>query len=74
MFVGFATSYLDSEMTFPLDPVFNPGDEPLIPEAEFKDVGASMSVLYDSRDDTMMPTSGWLAELSAWHYDEKPGR
>ena len=73
MFIGFATSYLDSEMRFPLDPIFNPGDEPLIPEAEFKDVGASMSVLYDSRDDTMMPTSGWLADLSAWHYDENLG-
>ena len=51
----------------------NPGDEPLVPEAEFKDIGASVSILYDSRDDTMMPASGWLAELASWHYDENIG-
>jgi hypothetical protein len=69
LFFGFATSYLDSEITFPLDPAL-PGDEPLIPGIGFKDVGASLSFLWDSRDDTMMPSSGWLAELSSWHYDE----
>ena len=60
LFVGFATSYLDSEITFPLDPAL-PGDEPLIPGIGFRDVGASLSFLWDSRDDTMMPSSGWLA-------------
>lgn len=73
LFVGFATSYFDSDITFPLDPVFNPGDEPIIPEFGFKDIGASFSFLYDSRDDTMMPASGWLAELATWHYDESFG-
>ena len=73
VFVGFATSFLDSDITFPLDPVFDPGDEPIIPEFGFKDVGASISVLYDSRDDTMMPERGWLAELATWHYDEGLG-
>jgi hypothetical protein len=72
-FLGFATSYLDSDITFPLDPVFNPGDDPIIPEISFKDVGVSMSVGYDSRDDTMMPTSGFLSELTAWHYDDDLG-
>jgi len=70
MFVGFSTSMLDADITFPLDPVLDPEDDPLIPGIGFKDIGASLSVLYDSRDDTMMPESGWLAELSAWHYDE----
>ena len=73
MFVGFATSWLDADITFPLDPVFNPGDEPLLPGIDFRDVGASMSFIYDSRDDTMMPESGLLGEIAAWHYDEALG-
>ena len=72
VFFGLATSYLDSEISFPLDPIL-PGDEPIFPEVGFKDVGASMSFLYDSRDDTMMPTTGWLGELAGWHYDENIG-
>jgi hypothetical protein len=69
LFVGFATSMLDSDMTFPIDPPGN-NDDPLIPGIGFKDVGASVSFLYDSRDDTMMPASGQFAELAAWHYDD----
>ena len=73
MFIGFATSWLDADLTFPLDPIFNPGDEPLIPGVDFKDVGASMSFIYESLDDTMMPESGLLAEIATWHYDEGLG-
>ncbi|MGI9200253.1 MAG: BamA/TamA family outer membrane protein [Woeseiaceae bacterium] len=72
-FLGLATSYLDADITFPLDPIFGADDDPLIPGLGFNDVGASASIGYDSRDDTMMPTTGWLAELSGWHYDEGLG-
>ena len=70
MFIGFATSYLDADIDFPLDPDLEARNDPIIPGVEFTDVGASLSVLYDSRDDTMMPESGQLAELASWHYDE----
>ena len=71
MFIGLATSWLDADIDFPLDPGL--GDDPIIPGVAFRDVGASLSVLYDSRDDTMMPASGQLLELASWHYDKGLG-
>jgi len=73
MFFGLATSYLDSDIGFPIDPVFNPGDDPIIPTFGFKDIGVSASLLYDSLDDTMMPNQGRLVEGAVWHYDEGIG-
>jgi hypothetical protein len=71
MFFGMATSLMDADITFPLDPIL--GDDPIVPGVGFKDIGASASLIYDSRDDTMMPGSGQLAELELWHYDEGIG-
>ena len=71
MFIGLSTSYLDGEIDFPIDP--GPNADINIPGVEFTDVGVAGSVIYDSRDDTMMPTTGQLAELSLWRYDEDLG-
>ena len=71
MFIGAATSVLDASIYFPLSPGFP--DELDIPEIPFTDVGISGSFIYDSRDDTMMPTTGQLAELSLWRYDDALG-
>lgn len=71
VFLGFGTSLLDAAITFPIDPEFT--DEPIVPGVDFKDIGASISIIYDSRDDTMMPSSGQFAELASWHYGEGLG-
>jgi hypothetical protein len=73
VFIGLATSMLDAGVDFPLDPGLGDRDDPVIPGIDFKDVGASLSVLYDSRDDTMLPARGQLLELASWHYGESFG-
>ena len=71
MFFGLSTSLVDATIDFPIDPGPNNGVN--IPGLEFTDVGLAASILYDSRDDTMMPATGQLAELSLWRYDEDIG-
>ncbi len=73
MFIGAATSILDATIDFPLDPGTEPASGPGIPQIPFTDVGISASFIYDSRDDTMMPTTGQLGELSLWRYDDALG-
>ncbi|MGI9221890.1 MAG: BamA/TamA family outer membrane protein [Woeseiaceae bacterium] len=73
MFIGAATSYLDGEVDFPISPGPEDMSVPGIPEVPFRDIGISASFIYDSRDDTMMPTTGQLAELSVWKHDEALG-
>ena len=73
MFIGAATSILDASIDFPISPGPEPSNGPGIPEIPFTDVGISGSFIYDSRDDTMMPTTGQLGELSLWRYDEAFG-
>ena len=71
MFIGAATSILDATIDFPINPEIPA--ELQIPEVPFTDIGISGSFIYDSRDDTMMPTTGQLGELSLWRYDEAIG-
>ncbi len=73
MFIGAAMSVLDASIYFPVSPGPEPSTGPGIPEVPFTDVGISASFIYDSRDDTMMPTTGHLAELSLWRHDEAFG-
>jgi hypothetical protein len=75
MFIGAATSILDASIEFPLspEPEPDPSNDLGIPQIPFTDIGISGSFIYDSRDDTMMPTTGQLAELSLWRYDEALG-
>ena len=73
MFWGFASSYLDANITFPFEPDLDVIGDPVEIGADFNDVGISLSFIYDSRDDTMMPEQGQLAELAFWRYDEVVG-
>lgn len=73
MFWGFASSYLNAHIDFLLDPDLGLIEDPIVIGSKFEDVGVAASFLYDSRDDTMMPESGQLAELSFWAYDEAVG-
>jgi hypothetical protein len=71
MFIGMSTSVLDGDIDFPLDPGAN--SDINIPGLSFTDVGIAGSFIYDSRDNTMMPSVGQLAEFSLWRYDEDLG-
>ena len=73
MFIGAATSILNGSVYFPVTPGPAATSGPGIPEIPFTDVGISGSFIYDSRDDTMMPTTGHLADLSLWRFDEALG-
>lgn len=37
---------------------------------DFRNVGLELKLTYETRDNTMNPTSGQLAELALWRYDE----
>ncbi|MFT5500840.1 MAG: outer membrane protein assembly factor BamA [Woeseiaceae bacterium] len=65
IFIGASASYLDSTTKFKTD---NPVIQPLTPDFSATDVGVALSVIYDGRDDTMMPSSGQLYDLTVWNY------
>ncbi len=72
-FWGIGASYLDADNEFNLD--IDPDRPPLsgFLEASVTDVGLSGRVMYDTRDDTLMPDDGQLIDLQAWVYDQKLG-
>ena len=39
----------------------------------FVDAGLALSLIYDTRDNTLMPGSGYIVDLSNWHYAEDLG-
>jgi hypothetical protein len=65
-FLGMSTSVVDADAFFK-------DDGSGIPDFEFTDVGVAAMGIYDSRDDSMMPSSGLLADLTVWGYDELIG-
>ena len=67
-FGGLSFSFLDAESRFlTRNESLNDLD---ILAGDLKDAGLALNLVYDSRDNTMMPIKGGLAELSAWRYDE----
>jgi len=68
MFAGLSTSYVNATTIFGTNPDAPAG--PGIPDFSFTDVGLAANLIYDSRDDSMMPTTGQLAELALWRYDD----
>ena len=70
-FVGASFSYLDGESVFESGPSIHPPVSP--PDSAFTDVGISVSGIYDNRDDSMMPSSGYLTDLTVWRYDDAFG-
>lgn len=69
--LGAAISYMDADNVFGLG----------LPEVqndwqfatEFKNIGVAGRFLYETRDNTMNPRSGQIAELSIWRYDDAIG-
>ena len=70
-FLGLSISYLDAETRFKSS---LPGLEDLeLFQSGFTDAGLALSLLYDTRDNTILPQSGYLAELMTWNYGENLG-
>ena len=71
MFAGLSTSFVNA------DTIFRPNADvpagPGVPDFSFTDVGLAVNLIYDSRDDSMMPATGQLAELALWRYDNAIG-
>lgn len=65
-FLGMSTSLVDADAYFR-----ESGSG--IPDFEFTDVGVSAMGIYDTRDDTMMPTSGRLLDLTVGRNDDAIG-
>jgi len=67
-FIGGSFSVADADATFDIGP-----DSEILPDFSFTDVGVAALGIYDSRDDTMMPATGQLFDLTVWRYDESLG-
>jgi hypothetical protein len=68
VFVGISASFVDADAAFGDDAA----DAGLF-DFGFRDVGIAGDLIYDSRDDGMMPSSGQLVDLTAWKYDDAIG-
>jgi len=70
-FVGFTSSYADAGVNFKTDlGAFK--DVPLL-DFDFIDVGFALSLIYDTRDNTLAPARGYIVDLTNWHHDEAIG-
>jgi len=70
-FVGVSASLVNATIDFD----FLPGDQnrPGILDFSYTDVGLAGSIIYDGRDNTSMPNSGQLVDITYWRYDEALG-
>jgi hypothetical protein len=69
--IGGGLMYLDADNRFGLRPPGDGGDDRF--GLEFKDVGLEIKGVYETRNNTMNPTAGLLAELGLWRYDQAIG-
>ncbi len=70
VFIGASMSYLDSTTNFH----FEGGSlTPSVFDFSSTDVGVALSGILDGRDDTMMPNTGQLYDLTVWRYGENLG-
>jgi hypothetical protein len=70
-FWGIGLSYLDANTSFKLE---LPEEAPIdLFGVDLKNVGLSGKLAWDSRDNTSMPNTGQLIDLSLWRYDEALG-
>jgi hypothetical protein len=70
-FVGLSASVANATIDFD----FRPGDQrdSGIGDFSFTNTGLAGSVIYDGRDNTSMPNSGQLVDITYWRYDEAVG-
>jgi len=70
MFLGISLGWMDGTINFDLPPLALPVG---VLASDFTDVGIAASAIHDSRDDTMMPGSGHLYDLTIWRHDDSFG-
>ncbi len=70
-FFGITTSYTDATIDFTTG--LTEFDNTSLLDFSFVDVGLAASLIYDTRDNTLMPTSGYIVDLTTWRYDETFG-
>lgn len=69
--LGMAASYMNADNSFGLGlPDESSGGRFSV---DFKNIGVAAKAMYETRDNTMNPLSGQLAELSLWRYDDAIG-
>lgn len=71
VFFGLSVSSLDADVTFNIGGGEFPPAE--LFDFDFQTNGMAMSLLYDARDDTMMPSTGLMVDLTGWWYDDTIG-
>jgi hypothetical protein len=71
VFLGVSASSLDADVTFNIGGGETPPAE--LFDFDFQTNGLALSLLYDARDDTMMPSKGLMVDLTGWWYDEAVG-
>jgi hypothetical protein len=69
--LGAAVSYLDAENKFGNGLLDVEDDDRFA--SDFKNIGLAVKAAYETRDNTMNPRSGQLADLSIWRYDDAIG-
>lgn len=69
--IGGGLLWMDAENRFGLRPPGDGEDDRF--RLEFRNVGLELKLNYETRDNTMNPTSGQLAELALWRYDQSFG-
>lgn len=72
-FLGAALTFLDGTSVFKLDIPRPEGAQDGFLAREFRDVGLEAQVMYESRDDTLMPSEGRLFDLSFKRNDQSLG-
>ena len=70
-FLGITMSFADANVNFKTS--LKEFDGISVDDFDFVDVGLAASAIYDTRDNTMMPGSGYVADLTAWRYDQSLG-
>ena len=70
-FLGTSLTIADAEATFDLGPT-DPA-RGIFDDFEFTDVGLAVMAIYDTRDDTMMPSEGFLVDLTVGRNSERLG-
>lgn len=72
-FLGAALTYLNGNSTFRRDIPEPQGASDGFLASDFRDVGVEAQLMYESRDDTLMPSTGRLFDLSFGRNDESLG-
>lgn len=72
-FLGAGLSYLNATNTFKISPPETVGIDKDFLASDFLDVGVKARVMYETRDDSIMPSTGQLFDLSVSRHDDDLG-